>query len=305
MLNAEAWAAHNAKRWMRPDAARFARPIYDANALREGRAVHAAGTQLVLAGLRYANLLLKGATEEEEDALNAESGGGGHWENQPRAPAGGPDGGQWVSEGGGESEGADRSGDQNNDDQDEPAGDDQKDDDENADLDEVSAAKKPNRHGIGGNGGPPLKQTTLARITARFLSRGGVYGLALAGMIGAFEDGFSARQQAQILSYQDPPDTFENLQSNAWVSGRIGYENHHIAEKASAKADGFLRSQYEGPDNIVNIPKYKHEEITGYYMTKNEAFGGLSPREYLQGKSWEERTRVGRETLILFGVMKP
>jgi hypothetical protein len=37
----------------------------------------------------------------------------------------------------------------------------------------------------------------------------------------------------------------------------------------------------------------------------NEDYGGLSPRAYLQGKSWDERWRVGRGALIRFGVLKP
>lgn len=40
-------------------------------------------------------------------------------------------------------------------------------------------------------------------------------------------------------------------------------------------------------------------------MTPNERYGGLSPREYLSDKDWDERAKVGREALILFGVLKP
>jgi hypothetical protein len=40
-------------------------------------------------------------------------------------------------------------------------------------------------------------------------------------------------------------------------------------------------------------------------MTGNVDFGGLSPREYLSDKSWEERRQVGRSALIIFKVLKP
>jgi hypothetical protein len=46
-------------------------------------------------------------------------------------------------------------------------------------------------------------------------------------------------------------------------------------------------------------------EITSWYMTKNKAYGGLSPREYLRGKDWAERTSVGVDALIDHGVLKP
>jgi hypothetical protein len=61
----------------------------------------------------------------------------------------------------------------------------------------------------------------------------------------------------------------------------------------------------DGPENLVRVPTQKHWQITGWYLTRNKLFGGLSPRAYLRGKSWEERQRVGRMALIEFGVLKP
>jgi hypothetical protein len=50
----------------------------------------------------------------------------------------------------------------------------------------------------------------------------------------------------------------------------------------------------------------KHWEITGWDMRgHNDAYGGLSPREYLRGEDWDERRRVGLDALIRFGVLKP
>jgi len=57
--------------------------------------------------------------------------------------------------------------------------------------------------------------------------------------------------------------------------------------------------------NKVRIPTYKHHEITGWFAKGNKDFGGLSPREYLRGKSWDERFRVGIEAMIDKGVLKP
>ncbi|BAT61232.1 hypothetical protein GJW-30_1_03789 [Variibacter gotjawalensis] len=146
MLNAEAWAAHNAKRWMRPDAARFTRPTYDANAVRDARAVHAAGAQLLLAGLRSANLLLKGEAEGGDEET-PEGSYGYHWEDQPRAPAGGPDGGQWVSEGGGDGESGKDGGDDGGkeDDAGKPASESEKDDGPGATPDDAPTDFSDNR----------------------------------------------------------------------------------------------------------------------------------------------------------------
>jgi len=61
----------------------------------------------------------------------------------------------------------------------------------------------------------------------------------------------------------------------------------------------------DGPDNLIRIPTLKHWQINGWYGTPNDEFSGLSPRNYLRGKSWGERMRVGEEALILFGVLQP
>jgi hypothetical protein len=37
----------------------------------------------------------------------------------------------------------------------------------------------------------------------------------------------------------------------------------------------------------------------------NDAYGGVSPREYLRGKDWEERRKVGLDALIDAGVLEP
>ncbi len=60
----------------------------------------------------------------------------------------------------------------------------------------------------------------------------------------------------------------------------------------------------ESSDNKILIPRYKHWEITAWYGTRSDKFGGLTPREYLRGRSWEERYRIGIEMLVEKGVLK-
>jgi hypothetical protein len=61
----------------------------------------------------------------------------------------------------------------------------------------------------------------------------------------------------------------------------------------------------EGPDNKVFVPRLKHWQITRWYMARDPEFGGLSPREYLRDKSWDERRAIGLRALIDHGVLKP
>lgn len=107
-----------------------------------------------------------------------------------------------------------------------------------------------------------------------------------------------------IYAYLDPPKTWEELQQNA-LSPQAGYDIHHPVEQKSAEQDGFPWSMIDGPGNRLLIPTLKHWEINGWYSRSNPDFDWLSPRDYLRGKDWDERMRVGKDALILFGVLKP
>ncbi|QBR70670.1 hypothetical protein CU048_04570 [Beijerinckiaceae bacterium] len=107
-----------------------------------------------------------------------------------------------------------------------------------------------------------------------------------------------------IKSYLDKPKSLEELQRNV---GKLekGYEVHHIVEQTSAERDGYSREDIDAPDNLVRIPTLKHWEITGWYMAPRKDYSGLSPREYLRGKSWDVRRKVGLDALRKFEVLKP
>jgi hypothetical protein len=107
-----------------------------------------------------------------------------------------------------------------------------------------------------------------------------------------------------VESYWDEPKTFEELQSSV-SDPKIGYNIHHIAEQTQAEKEGYGRDLIDGPDNLVRIPTLKHWEITGWYGRKNENFDFISPRDYLRGKSWEEKMTVGKNALVEHGVLKP
>jgi hypothetical protein len=109
-----------------------------------------------------------------------------------------------------------------------------------------------------------------------------------------------------IESYQDSPKNLEELQHAAQGPTQRGYHDHHISEQDAAREAGFPEEMINGPENKVRIPALKHWEITGWSMRKNyeEKFNGLSPRDYLRDKSWEERYSVGLDALRRHGVLK-
>lgn len=108
----------------------------------------------------------------------------------------------------------------------------------------------------------------------------------------------------EINSYFDAPKSLEELRKAA-NSPEKGYDIHHVVERNTAARDGSEAGLVEGPDNLVRIPRWKHWEINSFYEKPNEDYGRLTPRQYLKGKSWEERTRVGLDALRKVGVLRP
>jgi len=199
--------------------------------------------------------------------------------DQPRVPAGNPDGGQWTG------------------------------------SDGSASGRQP---GIGDNGGPkldpeePPKQppkekasrikaakALAKRIAQQLLRRAGPIG----ALITAIELAENYSQIPSVTSYQDSPKTLSELQQNAGKR-RPGYEDHHIVEQGAGRHEGFSRSQIDGADNVVSVPTYKHHEITGWYSKPNKNFGMQTPRNYLRGKDWSEHVSVGHQALREIGVLK-
>lgn len=202
---------------------------------------------------------------------------GGFNSDQPRVPAGSPEGGQWA---GGEGSGQSR------------------------------------QPGVGDNGGPaldPIKdppqdrqsKTKAAKALAKAIAR---QVLRRAGPIGAVVTAIEIghwlyTEWPSIRSYQDEPKSLAELQQHVGT-GRSGYDDHHIVEQGAGSREGFPRSAIDGMDNVVSIPRYKHHEITGWYAKKNLNYGNLAPRDYLRNRSWAEHVEVGRQALRRFKVLK-
>ncbi|MEC5291069.1 hypothetical protein VSX64_10955 [Aurantimonas sp. C2-6-R+9] len=169
--------------------------------------------------------------------------------------------------------------------------------------------------GIGHNGGPPLEDPptiprqepptrrlrhivvkAVVRFAARALSRGA------AGPIGVLLTAIEVARWMQsyyswIEAYFAAPKTLAELQRGAAQGKRDGYDIHHIVEEDAALKDGFPDSMVNGPSNLVRISRLKHWEISAWYQRINPKFGQQSPRQYLRGKSWEERLQFGIDAL--------
>ncbi len=228
--------------------------------------------------------------------------------NQPRVPAGNPDGGQWTS-GSGTARVVGRT--------------------DRRVISDASpegewkpgaqyAANRP--RGIGHNQGPPLNEppsipkvrpptiqaeNKIAKAAAQFLARAVRLGTPSGLFLSAMQEiSWLENHQPNIDALQDPPKSLEELQQAAF-DAKPGYHIHHIVEQKLARDFGFPEAMINGPENRVRIPRYKHEDINGWYSRPNDKFNGLSPRDYLRDKDWPERIKIGLEALRRFEVLKP
>jgi hypothetical protein len=147
------------------------------------------------------------------------------------------------------------------------------------------------------------ERTKILRAIASWLGRN--VGLAADIYVGGMNNvAWLDDYRVHIQAGRDEPKTLEELQAGVGLK-RPGYDDHHVVEQTWAERFGFSRSEIDGPSNIVSIPRLKHYQITGWYGARNADYNWMSPREYLSDKSWEEREKIGRHALILFGVLKP
>jgi hypothetical protein len=227
--------------------------------------------------------------------------------DEPRVPAGNPGGGQWTRDADSSNEAPSVLSDATPD-----------------DLWKLGAAYAVNEPpGIGHNQGPPLEEppeipprvlatkqaiNNFLKAAAYWLEEASGVDKRAAALffIALMATGWLAdKYLPYIITYQDPPRTLDELQQAALLPKIEYYNDHHLVEQTAAADDGFPRSMIDAPANIVRIPTLKHWLITGWYQIPNPDFDWRSPREYLRGKSWEERVRVGKDALIEFGVLQP
>ncbi len=288
--HARTWLRHQQSRWLRPDAYRWVRP--------DARRFISPGGDLAEAFPALAHK---------------------YNPDQPRVPAGSPDGGQWTDGSGGAAK---------------PMGDLGFGDlgfgnlagledfgalfqitPSETDLDGVQLAGDPP---IGDSPQTPsseppeipperpntsVRTTSYLRAAANWLAQNA--GLAADIYAGAMNNVEWLKDYGDVVqAARDEPKSFEELQEGV-SQRRPGYDDHHIVEQTWAERFGYTRSEIDDPSNLVSIPRLKHYQITGWYGTSNPDFNDLSPREYLRDKSWEERRQVGLDALVLFKVLKP
>lgn len=144
---------------------------------------------------------------------------------------------------------------------------------------------------------PPTswERTAYLKTAARLLDVGAT--LAELAEVSAWLRTYSA----EIESYRDPPKSLEELQQAASTPA-AGYDIHHIIQRNQESTFG--KEAINSPENLVLIPRMKHWDINRWYETLNPNFGWQSPRQYLNGRNWDVQRAVGLEALEKAGVLK-
>ncbi|HEV7259427.1 MAG TPA: hypothetical protein VGN82_16725 [Bosea sp. (in: a-proteobacteria)] len=108
----------------------------------------------------------------------------------------------------------------------------------------------------------------------------------------------------RIGSYLDDPKTEQELH-DAVSRPSAGFDIHHRNERAAATVAGYPSSMINGRPNLMLVPTLRHWDVSGWYMTRNSEFGGLTPRQFLSDKDWNTRQAIGNRALRLYGILKP
>ncbi|MBN9147602.1 MAG: hypothetical protein ABS35_43830 [Kaistia sp. SCN 65-12] len=153
------------------------------------------------------------------------------------------------------------------------------------------------------DGPPPLPpkrpETTEGRMkfvrqAVRWLRVVGRLSPAADIFIGALDQAEDLKRLTDMIkTANDPPATLEELQARAQMPPEAGYEDHHIVGQFAQNRLQFGDQRIDSVENTVRIPKVRHLDINGWYSTPNAKYDGVSPRDYLRGKSWGEQMQIG------------
>ena len=134
-----------------------------------------------------------------------------------------------------------------------------------------------------------LTASTSCTTVEQFFDEGNwgvVASTAVGGAFGAAPGIIESRKKG------DGFDTYYRLKKKIGKAGE-GKEWHHIVEQNQIKKTGFEPSRVHNTDNIISLDKSIHKEISRVYSSKTWYSNGMTVRNWLVGKSFEEQYEFG------------
>ncbi len=150
------------------------------------------------------------------------------------------------------------------------------------------------------------RQNIIAREAGRWLARVALQLSPIGRVLNLISAGHWLEDfLPQLRSYLDEPRTLEDLQARAQRPREAGYDDHHIIEQAAGRREKFEYNVTYGPQNVVRIPRWRHWMLNSWYETENEDYGGMAPREFLEGNGVpRDHIDVGLDGLRYVGVLR-
>jgi RHS repeat-associated protein len=83
-------------------------------------------------------------------------------------------------------------------------------------------------------------------------------------------------------------------------SAGVGKEWHHLVEQSQIKKSKVSSNLIQNKLNIISIDKSTHRKISGFYSSRQKKANGLTVRNWLSGKSYQEQFLFGLGVLYRF-----
>jgi hypothetical protein len=117
------------------------------------------------------------------------------------------------------------------------------------------------------------------------------------------------RRLDEIRASADPATTLEELRAKP-PGNILGYDQHHNVEEnpanvKKAEVRKFTQERLDLADNLVWIPRLKHERISAWYNQKDPADPqGRRRRDVISEKGFDEQRAIGLERLREEGILR-
>lgn len=118
------------------------------------------------------------------------------------------------------------------------------------------------------------------------------------------------RAPARRAAKADPAccfDSFYQAKKYLHANGtpkRASHQWHHIVGQHQANKDKFGEGDLHCTDNLLYLPRTKHEQLNSHYMSRQDVTGGKRFYLWLAPKSFDEQYRIGVEVLKRYQAWK-
>ena len=163
---------------------------------------------------------------------------------------------------------------------------------------------------IGGGIGAKISMDKYGEVSWKYVAGGMVLGGVAGGLVGwgagaiITKLGIIETARNIMAGGGASLESFSKLKSFLGSPGE-GKQWHHIVEQCQTKSSraGFPVSWVQNSNNVINISKDIHKKISAYYSSIQDFTDGMTVRDWLSSKSFEEQYEFGIKILKKYGAI--